>query len=335
MIAIGSIDDIENEIETIKQVVNSINLSSDKQEEGKEGVDISIPKRLTVKDQSELRLPEAKPSRMNVLSQILEGEIERLKTEYNSKFEEFDKKIVKQAGMYQRSNYTDFLDYKDSNRLFDNINHTKRIEDASSELGKPDFRKRVVQNDMVLFQLYSRYREMLKELNVYKDKIMDNLRFEEKTIEPLATDIKHRKRSNSLQFRIVKLKGDILGRAKVDYLIKENPEKELQTWNSNINDRLIELEKQCNVNIPLKFHEVIRNRGILAQEVRVMDNVLGNLKYDVEDLKSNAGKYLKASEDPLHKNDGYDDLPVGTSVKQHIEDRIKSIKKEFDSEFNQ
>ena len=244
MIAIGTIDDIENEIENIKNVVNNLDFSQAKQaEEGKEEGEVSVPKKLVAKDPSELRLPETKSSRVNVLSQILEGEIERLKSEYNSKFEDFDRKLAKQAGMYQRSSYGDFLDYKDNNKLFEEVNHNKRIEDATTELNKTSFNKRIVQNDMVLFQLYSRYREMVKELNVYKDKIMDNLRFEEKTIEPFTTEIKKRKRSNSLQFRIFKLKGDILGRAKIDYLIKENPEKELQNWNTNINDRLIELEK--------------------------------------------------------------------------------------------
>jgi hypothetical protein len=32
--------------------------------------------------------------------------------------------------VYQRSSYGDFLDFKDSNMLFEEVNHDKRIEEA-------------------------------------------------------------------------------------------------------------------------------------------------------------------------------------------------------------
>ena len=67
-----------------------------------------------------------------------------------------------------------------------------------------------------------------------------------------------------------------------------------------------------------------------------MYNVLGSLKFEVEDLKNNAGKYIKVSEDPLLKNAASDEnAPVGTNIKQLVEEKLKSAKKELEGQINQ
>jgi len=189
---------------------------------------------------------EEKVSRANVLSQIMEGEINNLKKEFETRFEKVETKISSHSNIYNSSNLDKFLDTKGNDQLFKTINHEKRKENAKNmkiEVADDiNSKKYLLQNDMVLYQLYARYKEMVAELDIYKDKIMDNLRFASKKTEIFIEDYKQRKRSKSVQFKVFKVKGDILGKARFDYLAKENPEKELKLWNNNMNGRLEKLE---------------------------------------------------------------------------------------------
>ena len=239
MIILGTVDDLENEIEHIKDTISNIEVACAGEGEGDED-----RKRPVKRFKTELKSSEPRQSRVNVLSQILEGEIENLKTEYNSKFEEFDQRLKKHAGMYQRSAFQDFVEAKEDNKLFEDVNHNKRQEDVKAQLDTRSYNRRLVQSDMVLFQLYSRYKEILKELNIYRDKVMENLRFEEKQTYPLIEDYVPRKRSKSIEFKVFKVKEDVLGKVRFDFLQKPEPEKELNNWNTNFNGRLEDIEKQ-------------------------------------------------------------------------------------------
>lgn len=241
MIVLGTVDDLESEIEEIKKsldnkYVQNSSQSPDKKDE-LEVCKLSIQRKPTTR--------EEKASRGNVLSQILEGEIKTLKTEYEIRFQNLEMKP--QSNVYNKSNLDKFMDTKGNNELFKDVNHSKRLEDAKnfqSESGIDGHSKKyLLQNEMVLYQLYSRYKEMVSELDIYKQNIMDNLRFGSKKTEIFIKDHKQRKRSRSLQFKVFKVKEDILGKIRIDYLIKENPEEELKLWNNNMNGRLEELEK--------------------------------------------------------------------------------------------
>jgi methylphosphotriester-DNA--protein-cysteine methyltransferase len=227
------------------------------------------------------------------------------------------------------------LEKKDDNELFEEVNHKKRKDDSKEQLGKKAFSKKIIQNDMVLFQLYSRYREMVGELDVYRDKVMENLRFEEKHKDLLLEDYRPRKRSNSVEFKVFKVKEGVLGKVRLDYVEKMNPEKELNNWNQNLNERLEEIENYCKKIIPKKFNDTIRNRGLLAQEMRVMESTLNHLKADIEDLKTNAGQ--KSGDDAYYKNSffGGNDIegPISVFIKQGIDNKFKSITKAFEREY--
>lgn len=330
MIILGTVDDLENQIEEIRESVNNIDFS--KMHYDEEGHEVAIPKMKKLsKDKA---TTEQKQSRVNVLSMVLDTEIGNLKAEYNVKFEEFENKLKKQSGMYQRSSYGDFLDLKDSNMLFEEVNHDKRIEEAKAQIGKPkDAKKRLVQNDMVLYQLYARYKGMVKELDSYKDSVMKHLTFEEKQSKVFIENYKERKRSNSVNFKIHKVKDDVLGQVRIDYFEKMDPEGDYNKWNTNINDRIEELEKYCKDKIPKKFNETIRNRGILSQEVRVLESTIGNLKHEIEDLKNNSTK--KTSDNNAFSNYGNDfDGGITPSLRQTLEEKFKAVKKNYEQEID-
>jgi len=204
MIALGSADDLENEIEQIKDTINNIQVSSQSPEKDHE-VDFSqvpIPK----------KPKEEKQSRANVMTQILEGEIARVKKEYDLRFESLEKKLLEQVSKANRSNFDTFLDLKDDNLLFEGTNHPKRIEEAKGITGSgsqnKNVRNKIVQNEMVLYQLYGRYKQMVAELDTYKNKIMDNLWFGEKHTDIFIKNPKLRKRSNSLEFKVFNIQDD-------------------------------------------------------------------------------------------------------------------------------
>lgn len=98
---------------------------------------------------------------------------------------EFEQKLKKQVP-YQKSGYDEFLELKDNNRLFEEVDHKRRQDEAKIPVstGNPQ-RRRLVQNDMVIYQLYSRYKEMIHELDTYKDTLLSNVYFENKRLTPL------------------------------------------------------------------------------------------------------------------------------------------------------
>lgn len=330
MIILGTIDDLETQVEEIRESVNNIDFS--KMHFNEEGHEVVLPK--IKKINKDKATDEQKQSRVNVLSMVLDSEIGNLKAEYNSKFEEFESKLKKQSGMYQRSSYGDFLDLKDSNMLFEEVNHEKRIEEAQAQIGKPkDAKKRLVQNDIVLYQLYARYKGMIKELDGYKDNVMKHLTFEEKQTKVFIQDYKERRRSNSVNFKVHKVKDDVLGQVRIDYFKKLDTEGDYNKWNSNINERIEELEKYCKDKIPKKFNETIRNRGILSQEVRVLESALGKLKHEIEDLKNNTTK--KTSDNNSFNNYGNDmDGGMTPSLRQTLEEKFKTVKKNYEQEID-
>ena len=94
---------------------------------------------------------------------------------------------------------------KDSNGLFQENNHKEREDNAIKILRNNELKKKVVQNNMVLYQLYSRYQHMVDELNIFRDKIMDNLRFEETSLM-YSIDNKEKERPKSVEFKVKRIK---------------------------------------------------------------------------------------------------------------------------------
>ena len=96
-----------------------------------------------------------------------------------------------------------------------------------------------------------------------------------------------------------------------------------------------EVEKYCKEKIPQKFNETVRNRGILAQEVRIIESVLNNLKHEIEDLKNNTSK--KTENDSFFKPvlSELGDGSVTPSVRQTIDEKFKNAKKNYDREIDQ
>ena len=78
----------------------------------------------------------------------------------------------------------------------------------------------------------------------------------------------------------------------------------------------------------------MRNRGILVQEMRIIEETLNNLKHEVEDLKNNTSK--KAKENNFFRavtQEG--DGSMTPNVKSNIEDKFKNVKKKYEEEIDQ
>lgn len=325
-IMLETIDDLENEIEEIKSnahkfAIQAAQMTDEQNEEFLESTKklLSSPSKPT----------EKKQSRVSIMNQLLETELEGIKKMYDSRFESIEEKLSKQS-YTPSTGYEKFLLQKDQNKLFEDINHKERKEEANTELHKKEYSKKVIQNDMVLYQLYSRYNEMVGELDVYKEKIMENLRFEEKT--PLFyTPVKQRPRANSVEFKVQKMKNDILGKAKLHFIPKPDAENELKKWNFNFNDRLEEIEHQFKSSVNKtenKFNDTIRNRGLLLQEVRILENTVNTMRQEMKELKEHKAEKQTAM-------DGTEsDLQSSAQVKQLIEDKFKSVKKNFENQVN-
>lgn len=135
-----------------------------------------------------------------------------------------------------------------------------------------------------------------------------------------------------MEFKVFKISDDVLGKARVDYMRPKNMDKHLTEWNSNFNDRLLELESYCKKKIPQKFNETIRNRGILAQEIRVLESNINAIKLELDDFKSNPT--FKLTADNFFKTERPEaEGVVSPSVKQAIEEKFKNLKKTFEREF--
>lgn len=89
-IILGTVDDLENELEGIRDTVNSIEIT-EKDENGETST------KMIKKLKPEIKATEKSPSRNNLFSQVLESEINRLREEYNSKFDEFESRLRQQS----------------------------------------------------------------------------------------------------------------------------------------------------------------------------------------------------------------------------------------------
>ncbi|CAI2374063.1 unnamed protein product [Moneuplotes crassus] len=326
MIALGSIDDIENEIEDLKSTLSgfqSKDLSPMKDD--KDSKNISFAKKMTTQE---------KQKKATALSQVMDGEIKNLRKEMEEKFSLLDTKIKVGGGS---SSFDRFLGLKDRDELFNSTNHNKRIEEAkgfgSTSFEKIDAKNYIMHNDMVLHQLYSRYKQIVEELDIYKDKIMANIKFGQKKTSVLVKNFKQRKRSNSLEFKVFKIKDDVLGKARFNFIKSPTPEKDLLKWNSNIDGRLEKIEKFCSQTIPNKFNESSRNGGLITQEIRVLESAINNLKFEINDLKNNTSK--KDHEKTLFRAGTIEGEPISPNLKSTIEERVKNLKKNFDNEIDQ
>jgi len=215
---------------------------------------------------------EEKKSRGTLMTQMVEAQINTLWEQYNKRFEKLESKLSKRI---PNSGFEEFMELKDENKLFEGIDHQQRIAEAKDK----DFKgKKVIENNMVLYQLYSRYKEMTNELDHYKNNLMESLKFESDPQQVLMDDQILRTRSKSVDIDLAHSK------------LISNPQKELEDWNMNLNDRIINMEKFCKQTVPKKFNETVRNRGILAHEIRVMDNTIGQLRSEINELKGNPGQ---------------------------------------------
>lgn len=140
-IMLETVDDLENELENITS--SNKKLSSE------------MPHRHHFEDasssnneKSSPRKPEPKQSRVTLLNQLLDNELEVLKKQYNDRFEKLEKALAKGA-INPSSDYEKFLSRKDSNTLFEENDHKQREDFAMEILKNKELRKKVVQNDMV------------------------------------------------------------------------------------------------------------------------------------------------------------------------------------------
>jgi chromosome segregation ATPase len=92
-IILGTVDDLENEIESLRETINSIEIT-EKDENGE------MSTRMIKKLKPETKDVEKPPSRNNLFSQVLESEISRLREEYNSRFDEFESRFRQQTSKF-------------------------------------------------------------------------------------------------------------------------------------------------------------------------------------------------------------------------------------------
>jgi uncharacterized protein (DUF3084 family) len=78
MIILGTVDDVENQIEEIREYVNSLDFSKSQSNEDGEAVGNPKFRKLSKKIVSS----EQKQARVSAMSQVLDSQIEHLKNEY-------------------------------------------------------------------------------------------------------------------------------------------------------------------------------------------------------------------------------------------------------------
>jgi hypothetical protein len=169
---------------------------------------------------------------------------------------------------------------------------------------------------------------MVKELDSYKDSVMKVMKFEEKQTKVFIEGHKERKRSNSLNYKVHKVKNEVLGKVRIDYFEKLDQEGDYNKWNVNLNERIEELEKCCKEKIPRKVNDVMKSRGILSQEVRVIETVIGTMKYEIDDLKNTRSQ--KTSESALANRGGDPDGVMTPNLRNTLETKFNAVKKNYE-----
>ena len=80
----------------------------------------------------------------------------------------------------------------------------------------------------------------------------------------------------------------------------------------------------------------MRNRGIMVQELRVLENTVSDLKRELEDLKNKIGfKNSNSESQSLSKNDTESGLNLISNIKQMMDGKLKNLKRDFEKNVDQ
>ena len=80
--------------------------------------------------------------------------------------------------------YNEFADRKADHDLFSEENDHQRIEYAQSEFNELEYKRKLQENDHIVYEMYNKYRFLLEELDLYKKKLFDQI----STNDPLVAD---------------------------------------------------------------------------------------------------------------------------------------------------
>lgn len=112
------------------------------------------------------------------------GSMEEFKAEIEQRIKDLEYKV--RGGVMPRTpglndpnrivvSYDEFEGRKEDGELFEEESNNERVDAARYEIDEIEYKKKLKQNDQVVYELYNKYKFILEELELYKDTLLDRI----------------------------------------------------------------------------------------------------------------------------------------------------------------
>lgn len=276
---------------------------------------------------------KSSPPSDNNVSGATSEKAEEFRVDIEHRLEELEQKVkyglvVPDAPIIEAEkivvSYGEFTVKKEEGDLFEEEDNTERIDASKFQLKEAEYKEKLKKNDSAVYEMYNKYKYLLEELDLYKDKLLERIaedEFEGDTEEDGEN-------GGTIDPRLDKKPEDLTEEEK-DYqiylLVKE---LKLVKWNSNL-DGSVDVLKKNNVqnNAHIREQKVIIDKLNLRldaaeDDTKTFRTSLKDFKLETKNLLLKAPKKDEISE--VIKNGEID--PLNETVKkltQHITVRLE------------
>lgn len=157
--------------------------------------------------------------------------------------------------------YGEFAVKKEEGDLFEEEDLAERVEASKFELKEEEYKKKLKKNEKAVYEMYNKYRYLLEELDMYKDKLLENIAEDESEGNGEGEG------EENIDQKLDKSPKELTPEEKDYQIYLLTKELKLTKWNNNL-DGSVDILKKNNVqnNAHIREQKAIIDQLILRLE---------------------------------------------------------------------